>query len=84
MSMDQSELVAMPPAEPGRDVAAELRGIVGTEAFGRLLEASKITGEPVLTVLRKAVGTYATLAGHEQAGYVIQLVRSARQFRLDE
>lgn len=67
------------------DVAAQLRALVGLEAYGRLLEASKITGVPVLQVLRSAAAAYATLVGQEQTGWAIQLARGndIRGFSLD-
>lgn len=76
--------MSQPPA--GRDVAAELRSLLGTETTGRLLESAKITGMSLLTLISKSAEAYATLAGHERNGYAIQLVRDTevRSFRLDE
>lgn len=82
---DPGEVTAGTERPAGGDVAVRLRELVGTEAWGRLLEASKITGRPALQVLREAADAYATLAGHERSGFAIQLVRDTevRPFRLE-
>ena len=74
MHFEPDELVAdKPPA--GRDVGAELRELVGVETYGRLLEAAKITGLPVLHLIGKSADVYTFIAAHQQHQWTAQMVR---------
>lgn len=75
MSADTSGEAEVMADMDNQAVLAALRMLIGEEALGRLLEASKITEREPVPTLRKAIEIYSTLLVREQAGWGVELQR---------